>query len=81
MDVKLQFGRILRALRIEQGLSQEELSFAAKINVSYLSDLERGIYNPTLQVIVDLGRALGKHPSALIEKLEVRSPATRRRRR
>lgn len=69
MDIRQQFGRALRKFRTEMGLTQEELAFRAKLNTSYISDLERGLYNPTLQIMVDLGKALGVHPSHLIRDL------------
>lgn len=37
------FGSLLRALRVERGLTQEELAAAAQLSVRAVSDLERGI--------------------------------------
>jgi transcriptional regulator with XRE-family HTH domain len=64
MNVRKQFGRILRGLRDARELTQEELAYRADIDVAYLSDLERGKWNPSLAVLVDLARALPcTHPS------------------
>jgi transcriptional regulator with XRE-family HTH domain len=73
MDVRVQFGRLLRALRMERQLTQEELAFRAGMDVSYLSDLERGRWNPSLAMLVDLSVALRLHPSDLLKDLTVGS--------
>jgi transcriptional regulator with XRE-family HTH domain len=71
MDVRKQFGRILRNLRNARKLTQEELAYRAGMDVTYLSDLERGKWNPSLAVLVDLARALTVHPSELLRDLKV----------
>ena len=52
-------GAQIRSLRKRKGWSQEELAHRARMHVTYLSSLERGHRNPTLNVIADLARALG----------------------
>ena len=82
MDIRHQFGRILRELRTSQGLTQEELAYRSNMNVTYLSDLERGKNNPSLAMIVDLARAFGLHPADLLKGLTVADgdePPSRRR--
>lgn len=81
MDVREQFGRIVREFRTEKGLTQEELASRADMNVTYLSDLERGRWNPSLAMLVDLARALDTHPAKLLERLDLSadSPTSRRR--
>ncbi|MBF0326938.1 MAG: helix-turn-helix transcriptional regulator [Alphaproteobacteria bacterium] len=83
MDVREQFGRILRDLRKAQGLTQEELAFRAEMNVTYLSDIERGRWNPSLAMLVDLARGLGLHPADLLKGLVIEpqdAPPTGRKR-
>jgi transcriptional regulator with XRE-family HTH domain len=70
-DIREQFGRILRKCRMTRGLTQEELAFRAGMSVPYLSDLERGHWNPSLAMVVDLARALEIHPAELLTELEV----------
>ena len=53
------FGKRVRALRAEAGLSQEKLAEKAGMHPTYLSDIERGQRNPTLEVISRLAKALG----------------------
>ncbi|CDK97850.1 conserved protein of unknown function, containing Helix-turn-helix type 3 [Magnetospirillum gryphiswaldense MSR-1 v2] len=71
MDIRRQFGQILRDARTSSGLTQEELAFRAGMNVTYLSDIERGRWNPSLAMIVDLAVGLGVHPSDLLKGLVV----------
>jgi transcriptional regulator with XRE-family HTH domain len=78
MDIRLQFGRRVRKFRGERGLTQEALAFGAKMNVTYLSDLERGKANPSLLKIAMICKALDVKPSELLEGL--RQPGLRSRR-
>ncbi len=71
MDLRKQFGRILRELRDARNLTQEELAERAGMDVTYLSDLERGKWNPSLAKLVDLASGLGIHPSELLRGLNV----------
>jgi transcriptional regulator with XRE-family HTH domain len=47
-------------------LSQEQLSFRARVHRTYVGDLERGLKSPTLDVIDTIARALRVDPSELI---------------
>lgn len=67
MDVVFLFGKNVRALRDEAGLSQEELAFRAGMKRTYLSDLERGARNPTVRALGLLASALGVAPARLLE--------------
>ena len=53
------FGLHVRRLRDQQGYTQEELAHRARIHVTYLSGIERGVRNPSLRSIRALARALG----------------------
>ena len=52
------FGLVIRELRTAAGLSQEQLSFLAKVHRTYIGDLERGLKSPTLDVVDAISRAL-----------------------
>jgi len=58
MDLVAQLGRNVRAIRISLGLSQEELAFRAGMKRTYLSDLERGVRNPTVRAVERLALAM-----------------------
>lgn len=68
-DAQRQFGETVRQLRKEAGLSQEELARKAGINRTYLSDVERGERNISLQNIVRLATALNTTPGELLSGL------------
>jgi transcriptional regulator with XRE-family HTH domain len=57
-DIRARFGRRLRELRRERGLSQEELAFRAGLHRTYVSSVERGERNVALINIERLARAL-----------------------
>jgi transcriptional regulator with XRE-family HTH domain len=48
----------VRHLRRELGMSQEDLAFAAHIDRTYASQVERGVCNPSLEVLLALAKAL-----------------------
>jgi len=58
-DIRVRFGRRLRELRKERGLSQEELAFRAGLHRTYVSSAERGERNVALINIERLANALG----------------------
>jgi transcriptional regulator with XRE-family HTH domain len=64
------FGRILRELREAKELSQEKLAFECDLDRTYISMLERGIRQPTIETLFALSDALGIKPSEAIARLE-----------
>jgi transcriptional regulator with XRE-family HTH domain len=52
------FGRRLRELRKERGLTQEALAEAADLSGNYISELELGQKVPSLTILVRLAQAL-----------------------
>jgi transcriptional regulator with XRE-family HTH domain len=51
-------GGNVRKLRQQKGLTQEELAFAAKIDLTYVGGIERGHRNPSLLVMARIADAL-----------------------
>lgn len=64
-DIKWLFGRAVRKRRRELDLSQEELAERAGLHRNYISDIERGDRNPSLENIRKLAKALDMKVSAL----------------
>ena len=56
MDAKRVLGRRLKTLRKRVALTQEELAERAGINPKYISGIERGRENPTLDTLLRLAR-------------------------
>lgn len=52
-------GNRLRQLRKKYNLSQEQLALKADVTPSYISQLERGLKNPTVLMIETLCEAMG----------------------
>lgn len=71
MDVAQAFGKVLREIRLEAGLTQEQLGLEAGVRRTFVSLLELGEQQPTLTTIIKLAEALGTTPSELIARVEV----------
>jgi transcriptional regulator with XRE-family HTH domain len=65
-----QFGKQIRKLRREQGLSQEELALEAKLDRTYIGGVERGERNVSLLNIMKIAKALGVSPDELFSGIE-----------
>jgi len=61
------FGRRVRELRLQRGLSQEKLAELADLHRNYVGGVERGERNIALLNIVALAHALKIKPAKLIE--------------
>ncbi len=72
IDLSSKFGRVIRRRRKKLGLSQEELAHQAGITRNYVSLLELGQRNPSLNVIALLARALGTTVTSLARDVESR---------
>jgi transcriptional regulator with XRE-family HTH domain len=67
------YGRALRELRTEAGISQERLAQLAGLDRTYVSGIERGERNPSLANILKLADALGVRGSEWARRAESRS--------
>lgn len=70
MELTFAFGVVLRRLRREVGLTQEQLGFEADIRRTFVSLLELGQQQPTLNTIFKLSRALKTPPSVFMKMVE-----------
>ena len=57
-QVREKFGRKIKELRLALELSQEELGLRIDADQAYISRLEKGVINPTLETITDIAEAL-----------------------
>ena len=64
------FGKALRRRRERLEVSQEALAFTSEIHRTYISELERGLKNPSLTTIDRLAAALKTKASTLIADAE-----------
>lgn len=70
MSIAIVFGHILQEKRQEKGLSQEQLAQLCSLDRTYISLLERGLRQPTLNSLFSISKGLGISPSVFIELLE-----------
>jgi transcriptional regulator with XRE-family HTH domain len=71
------FGQALRARREALALSQEELGFRSQVHRTYISELERGVKNPSLTTLEKLAVALQTTKGTLVRDAERREPHPR----
>jgi len=64
------FGRAIRELREERGISQEELAFRSEMDRSYAGGVERGERNVSLSNILKMAAALDVPTGALFDRFE-----------
>lgn len=68
--MSLLIGNTIAEIRNEKNYSQEELADLCGVHRTYISQLERGLKNPTLNVLQKIAKALGIKLSTLIELYE-----------
>ena len=66
-DWRAVVGRNVRRLREQRGMTQEQLAFEARIDLTYVGGIERGRRNPSLMVMVRLAEALEAELKELLE--------------
>jgi transcriptional regulator with XRE-family HTH domain len=61
-------GSNVRRLRKAAGLTQEQLAFEAKIDLTYVGGIERGRRNPSVIVLGRIAAALKAEPADLLKR-------------
>jgi len=62
---KQKLGSKVRALRVEKHWTQEKLGEHSGLDRTYISDIERGVRNPSLKSLEKLAKALKTNVSDL----------------
>jgi transcriptional regulator with XRE-family HTH domain len=73
MEMRRRVGLNLQRLRRDKGLSQEELAHRARVHQTYLSGVEGGKRNPSIDVLGRVVAALGVDIEELFRR---RAPKT-----
>jgi transcriptional regulator with XRE-family HTH domain len=60
-------GQNVRRFRQKLGLSQEALAERANMHWTYISGVERGKYNVSLDSLVRIAKSLGRKPHELLK--------------
>jgi transcriptional regulator with XRE-family HTH domain len=74
MDLRDVFAANLRRLRNAKGLSQDDLAYDAEVSRSYLSQLEKGAFYASLNIIGRLAVALEVEPAEFLRLPVKRGP-------
>jgi len=69
LNIRTRFGRAIRRMRREQGISQEEASERCGLHRTYYSGIERGVRNVSLVNIEKIAKGLRTELPKLFQRL------------
>ncbi len=69
-NINMALADVIVNRRHKASLSQEELAERAEIHRTYVSQIERGLKTPTLQVLIQLAKALNTTGSDILLDIE-----------
>jgi transcriptional regulator with XRE-family HTH domain len=67
MNSPQEIGRRIAAFRKKRGMTQEDLAGETELDRSYLSEIENGHKNLSVEVMVRIAKALGIKPAKMLE--------------
>lgn len=70
MDIKLLVGNNIKYYRKKQGLSQVDLAHLSDLHRTYISDVERGKINISVENMLRISNALNIHITYLLTEKE-----------
>lgn len=62
MDIKRAVGRRIKTVRQGKELTQDQLAEQVGLSPKYISGIERGVENPTMDNLIRLAKVLGVEP-------------------
>ncbi len=65
-DIKQKLGKRIKDFRIKEGYSQEEFASRCSLHRTYISDIERGERNVSVENIEKIAKALKIEPDELL---------------
>lgn len=68
--ILIRYGQAVRKVRLEQGISQEELADRCGLHRTYISDVELGKRNISLENIERIAISLNRTLSAFFKEVE-----------
>jgi transcriptional regulator with XRE-family HTH domain len=66
-ELKKLLSKNIKNKRYSLGLSQEKLAFLAGIDRTYMSEIERELANPSIEVLLRISNALDLFPQDLLK--------------
>lgn len=73
-------GERLKNIRAQKGVTQLELAEKSGISANYLSNIERGLANPTISTLIGLANSLEVDVGDIFYSLQIESPQERKKR-
>lgn len=58
MDIKVAYGKNVRLIRKDKGISQEKLAELSELDRTYISDIENGKRNVSIETVFKIADAL-----------------------
>ena len=62
MDIKRAVGKRIKIVRQRSGLTQDQLAEQVGLSPKYISGIERGVENPTMDILIRVAKMLGVEP-------------------
>ena len=62
MDIKRAVGKRIKIVRHRSGLTQDQLAEQVGLSPKYISGIERGVENPTMDILIRLAKMLEVEP-------------------
>ena len=62
MDIKRAMGKRIKIVRQRNGLTQDQLAEQVGLSPKYISGIERGVENPTMDILLRVATMLGVEP-------------------
>lgn len=78
LDIKQMIGKRIAEIRSRKGMTQEQLAGKMGIGPKYLSSIERGKENPTLNTLLSLSKALGVDLGEIFSLVQIEDPSKRK---
>lgn len=70
MNIAKKLGARIQKLRLEKGLSQEELAFESDLHRTYISHVERGSRNITVLGLYKIAKGLKMDPADILKGIK-----------
>jgi len=70
VDIKQKLGIVIKKLRMDKSISQENLALQANIDRTYIGDIEKGERNISVEILEKLANALEISISDLFKLME-----------
>jgi len=78
VDTKKLIGRRIAEIRSNKGMTQDLLAEKMEISPKYLSSIERGKENPTLNTLINLAQCLNVDLGLIFSFPQIEDPAKRK---